>query len=83
MLLRQPDMDFDDIGHPNDLTTNWDDCKDIPDTWKVMVDRCLSQNPNKRPDILEVVKFWEKESKEILILAGPETGGNGMLNKIP
>jgi hypothetical protein len=29
MLLRQPNMDFEEIEYPNDLITNWDKTKDI------------------------------------------------------
>lgn len=36
MLLRQPATDFDEIEHPNDLVTDWDESEDIPESWKVM-----------------------------------------------
>jgi serine/threonine protein kinase len=60
MLLRQPSMDFDEIEHPNDLVTDWDGAEDIPESWKRMVDRCMAGDPNERPDVMEVLHFWEK-----------------------
>ncbi|KAG7287234.1 hypothetical protein NEMBOFW57_006740 [Staphylotrichum longicolle] len=60
MLLRQPTTDFDEIEHPNDLATDWDESEDIPESWKVMVDSCMAEDPNERPDVTEVVRFWEK-----------------------
>ncbi|KAI1291437.1 hypothetical protein F5Y03DRAFT_34024 [Xylaria venustula] len=65
MLLRQPDMDFDEVEHPNDLVTDWVDSNDIPKPWKQFVDRCMSLDPNKRPDVLEVAQFWDKEWKAL------------------
>ncbi|OTA97005.1 hypothetical protein M434DRAFT_27349 [Hypoxylon sp. CO27-5] len=63
MLLREPDMDFDDIDHPNDLKTDWENSDDIPESWKDFVDRCMAMDPNNRPDMLEVSEFWEGEWK--------------------
>ncbi|KAK0655570.1 hypothetical protein B0T16DRAFT_432809 [Cercophora newfieldiana] len=61
MLLRQPESDFEDIEHPDQLITDWDKSEDIPATWKQMVDRCMSRDPNKRPDLSELVGFWMNE----------------------
>lgn len=61
MLLRQPVSDFEDIEHPDQLLTDWDMSEDIPVTWKQMVDRCMSNDPNERPDLSELVGFWTKE----------------------
>ncbi|KAF9769892.1 hypothetical protein IL306_012618, partial [Fusarium sp. DS 682] len=61
MLLRQADMDFDDIEHPDDLNTDWDGSDDIPTSWKEMVDRCMSRDANERPDLFELVEFWSME----------------------
>jgi len=57
MLLRQPALDFDEIEHPNDLATDWDGSQDIPELWKGMVDSCMAEDPNERPDVTEVVRF--------------------------
>lgn len=61
MLLRQPDMAFDEIEHPDDLVTDWNDTEDIPSSWKELVDRCMSRDPNERPDLASLVRFWETE----------------------
>lgn len=62
MLLRQPnDMEFDGVGHPTDLVTNWagGDTDDIPAAWKEMVDRCMAIDPNQRPEMTALGEFWE------------------------
>lgn len=59
MLLRQPDVDFDKPEHSKDLVTDWEGTEDIPESWKQMVDRCLSPDPNERPDVVEVVRFFK------------------------
>lgn len=61
MLLRQPNMDFEEIEHPVDLVTDWEGAEDIPTIWKQMVDRCMSRDPNERPSVMEVARFWENE----------------------
>jgi hypothetical protein len=61
MLLRQPVSDFEGIEHPDQLVTDWDKSDDIPITWKQIVDRCVSEDPNVRPDLSELVGFWTKE----------------------
>ncbi|KAJ4310976.1 hypothetical protein N0V84_010674 [Fusarium piperis] len=61
MLLRQPENDFEDIEHPDELIPDWDESEDIPTTWKQMVDRCMSRDPNERPDLSELVEFWSNE----------------------
>ncbi|KAK3906660.1 hypothetical protein C8A05DRAFT_29518 [Staphylotrichum tortipilum] len=58
-LALEPAMDFDEIEHPNDLATDWDGTEDIPELWRGMVDRCMAEDPNERPDVVEVVRFWE------------------------
>lgn len=52
-------MDLDEVEHPNDLATDWEGTEDIPESWKQMVDRCLSPDPNERPDVVEVARFFE------------------------
>jgi hypothetical protein len=61
MLLRQPETDYEDIEHPDDLITDWDKSEDVPGAWKEIVDRCMSRDPNERPDLDELVGFWVKE----------------------
>ncbi len=61
MLLRQPDMHFDEVEHPNDLVTDWDGTEDMPEPWKKMVDRCMSLDPTERPDVLELLQFWQDQ----------------------
>ncbi|KAL1874554.1 hypothetical protein Daus18300_003573 [Diaporthe australafricana] len=34
---------------------------DIPESWKAMVEDCLSEDPAKRPALETVVEFWEKQ----------------------
>ena len=58
MLLRQPRMDFDEIEHPRDLVTDWPDVLDVPRDWRVMVDSCMSEDPNMRPRISSLTEFW-------------------------
>ncbi|KAI1130700.1 hypothetical protein F5Y10DRAFT_288806 [Nemania abortiva] len=65
MLLRQPDMEFDDIEHPNDLRTNWGNSEDVPESWKTFVDQCMAIDPNKRPDMLQLFEFWDSEWKAL------------------
>ncbi|KAF3922411.1 hypothetical protein AA313_de0204638 [Arthrobotrys entomopaga] len=60
-LLRQPDSDFEDIKHPDDLVTDWDESENIPSAWKQMIDRCMSRDPNRRPDFSELSEFWVGE----------------------
>lgn len=55
MLLRQPESDFEDITHPDQLIMDWDKYEDIPTAWKQIVDRWMSRDPNERP---ELVGFW-------------------------
>ncbi|KAJ0272862.1 hypothetical protein COL940_010173 [Colletotrichum noveboracense] len=35
--------------------------KDVPAAWKAMVMRCIERDPNDRPELDEVVAFWEKQ----------------------
>ncbi|KAL8392942.1 hypothetical protein RB595_002943 [Gaeumannomyces hyphopodioides] len=57
MLPRQPDMDFDEVGHPKDFVTDWEGTEDIPESWKQMVGHCLSPDPNERLDVVEVARM--------------------------
>lgn len=61
MLLRQADIDFDEIEHPSELETDWVGAEDIPAAWADMTDRCMAQDPNERPDVMEVLEFWKAE----------------------
>ncbi|KAK2777316.1 nima-related kinase 5 [Colletotrichum kahawae] len=61
MLLRQPDMNFDEIEHPSQLKTSWEGAQDIPSAWVDMTDRCMAEDPNERPDTMEVLGFWQAE----------------------
>jgi hypothetical protein len=65
MLLRQS-MEFKDVSHPNDILVDWEGAGDIPDSWRKFVDLCMSQNPNDRPDILQVKQFWEEEQNRFI-----------------
>lgn len=58
MLLRQPDIDFDDIESTLDIIEDWQGCEDIPDQVKNTVDRCLRRDPKGRPGLEELVAFW-------------------------
>ncbi|RMZ80383.1 hypothetical protein DV738_g2782, partial [Chaetothyriales sp. CBS 135597] len=61
MLVRQPEMEFEDIEHPEQLVTDWNNSEDIPIAWKQLIDRCMSRDPNERPDLSDLVDFWTKE----------------------
>ncbi|KAI0105310.1 kinase-like domain-containing protein [Nemania sp. FL0031] len=61
MLLRQPEMEFDHVDHPNDLHTDWASSEDLPELWKEFVNQCMDMDPNRRPDMLEVYQFWDTE----------------------
>ena len=63
MLLRQPQDDYAEIQHPRDMSTDWDGCEDLPVHWMQMVDRCMSQDPNERPDLSELVDFWDTQDE--------------------
>jgi len=36
MLLRQPDMDLDQVEHPDELVTDWEGAEDMPMHWKAL-----------------------------------------------
>lgn len=61
MLLRQADINFDEIEHPRELETDWVGAEDIPAAWADMTDRCMAQDPNERPDVMEILEFWKAE----------------------
>lgn len=58
MLLRQPDIDFDDIESTLDIKEDWKGCEGIPEKVKQMVDTCLQREPTKRPGLEELLTFW-------------------------
>jgi serine/threonine protein kinase len=62
IILRQPNMDWEEVDHPNDLVCDWDEADDtIPVAWRNLVDRCLSLDPNSRPDMDELdslIALW-------------------------
>ena len=62
MVLRQPNMEWEEIEHPNDLVSDWNETDDIPVAWKNLVDRCMSSDPNSRPDMAELdslIALWD------------------------
>ena len=62
MVLRQPDMDFDDIEHSNDMIIDWDDAEDNPHRWRTNAMQCMPNDPNERPDLdqlMEHIMQWE------------------------
>ena len=61
MVLRQPEMEWDEIEHPTDVVTDWDSAHDIPSSWRETVDQCLAEDPNQRPDLnrlLGLIQAW-------------------------
>lgn len=55
MLLRQPDMDVDEIEDTLDLVEGWDECEDVPEFLKQVVMRCVNPDPLKRIGLEELV----------------------------
>ncbi|OLN86941.1 Serine/threonine-protein kinase Nek6 [Colletotrichum chlorophyti] len=54
MLLEQVEQSAD--------VTVWTTvANDVSEEWKEMVMRCIERDPNDRPDLDEVVAFWEKQ----------------------
>ncbi|RSM03612.1 hypothetical protein CDV31_010409 [Fusarium ambrosium] len=61
MVLTQTIDGFDKVKHPNDVRVTWDDVNDIPKGWIEMVERCMAKDPNERPGVEDLVKFWNVE----------------------
>ncbi|KAM6511736.1 hypothetical protein FALCPG4_016735 [Fusarium falciforme] len=61
MLLTQTVSGFDEVKHPNDVRVTWDGENNIPSRWIGMVERCMEKDPNERPDVEDLVKFWTDE----------------------
>ncbi|KAM0426465.1 hypothetical protein ACHAPT_008156 [Fusarium lateritium] len=61
MLLTQTVGGFDEIEHPNNVQVTWDNEHNIPSHWIEMVERCMDKNPNERPCLEDLVKFWRDE----------------------
>ena len=47
--------------------SNWDGAatNDIPGHWKSLVNLCMHVDPNRRPRLQEIVKFWDKEVRAL------------------
>ena len=67
MVLRQPDMDFGGVKHPNhtDSIVDWQNSEDMPASWEQIVVRCRSRDPTERPDVLGLPCFWEDECSNL------------------
>jgi hypothetical protein len=61
MFLTQTVSGFDEAKHPNDVRVTWDGENNIPSRWIDMVERCMEKDPNERPDLEDLVKFWTDE----------------------
>ncbi|KAJ4325913.1 hypothetical protein N0V84_003299 [Fusarium piperis] len=61
MLLTQTVGEFDDVKHPDDIRVTWVGAKNLPSHWIEMVERCMEHDPNKRPGLENLVKFWKNE----------------------
>ncbi|KAI8711886.1 Protein kinase domain-containing protein [Fusarium sp. LHS14.1] len=61
MLLTQTVSGFEEVKHPNDVRVTWHGENIIPSHWIDMVERCMERDPNKRPDVEDLVKFWRHE----------------------
>lgn len=59
MLLTQNDDGFDEVEHPNDVQVTWG--VEVLPRWKQMIERCMDRNPNERPLLGFLVKFWKAE----------------------
>ncbi|KAH6669688.1 hypothetical protein F5X68DRAFT_249113 [Plectosphaerella plurivora] len=64
MLLSREDIDFDEVEHPDDVEVVWGDGS-LPRSWTKMIDSCMVADPNKRPSLAELVKFWEEEEAKL------------------
>ncbi|KAM0328665.1 hypothetical protein ACHAQA_005077 [Verticillium albo-atrum] len=55
--------------------TVWTDrSADVPQGWKDMINQCQELNPNDRPELDEVVKYWETEIEKLPKLNGTNNG---------
>ncbi|RSL77403.1 hypothetical protein CEP51_009116 [Fusarium floridanum] len=61
MVLTQTIDGFDEVKHPDHVRVTWDDANDIPNDWIEMVERCMAKDPNERPGVEDLVKFWNVE----------------------
>ncbi|RSL62933.1 hypothetical protein CEP54_005496 [Fusarium duplospermum] len=61
MVLTQTVDGFDEVKHPNDVRVTWDSENDIPKNWIETVNRCMAEDPNERPNVEDLVKFWYVE----------------------
>lgn len=60
MLLSQTDDDMEAVEHPNDVQVSWGLAKEtLPFSWIEIVQRCMDEDPNNRPSLARLVKFWE------------------------
>lgn len=57
MLLEQ--VTQDEIKDVDEVVVSWSEgTKDIPDDWRIVVNRCLNSDPNRRMRLLELLDFW-------------------------
>lgn len=57
MLLEQ--VTQDEIEDLDEVVVSWSEgTKDIPDDWRIVVNRCLNSDPNRRMRLLELLDFW-------------------------
>lgn len=61
MLLSQIANNFDEVEHPDDVQVNWAGKTDPPSHWVEIVENCMKADPNDRPSLDNLVKFWEGE----------------------
>lgn len=59
MLLSQTSDDFDEIKHPNDVQVTWENKDKLPRHWISMVEKCMEKDPNERPSLEDLAKFWD------------------------
>lgn len=63
MLLSQTDDDFEEVEHPNDAKISWGHRKEeLPRHWIETVERCMDEDPNNRPSLVDLVEFWQAEA---------------------
>ncbi|KAL6701710.1 hypothetical protein J3F84DRAFT_355556 [Trichoderma pleuroticola] len=59
MLLSQTANSFDEVEHPNDVQVTWAGKNDAPSHWVEMVEDCIKVDPNDRPSLDNLTKFWQ------------------------
>lgn len=72
MLLSQTDDEFEEVEHPSDVQVSWGPAEEtLPRSWIEIVERCMDKDPNERPSLAGLVKFWEMaeswEAKEVAV----------------